>query len=302
MLEVCPDLRRYLRNLWLKNLSEVTEYLNVTSGWESSWIAGAQRLGVFWSCIIITVWLCHGHIFLSWHPVLGRMCCARWVLDLPQCQLFLCTAVGDRTWMPKGKRGIDLEICALCCLTFCKPVSRKGLQGAAHSPWYGMVKKWICYLGEEWEGLLWQGDWGCLQQDSSYGLSESPSFWVWFFVLRFWGGRGWGILLWFFFVKIEPLEGKVMVEAASWESSADTTALYCHTHGAWVKQSRCVHYFIIADILIMLVRISSTKVCFPLFIFPIWREWGNEVNSSVWLSLSLIQQDTNGPTAIYASS
>lgn len=93
-----------------------------------------------------------------------------------------------------------------------------------------------------------------------------------------------------------------MVEAASWESSADTTALYCHTHGAWVKQSRCVHYFIIADILIMLVRISSTKVCFPLFIFPIWREWGNEVNSSVWLSLSLIQQDTNGPTAIYASS
>ena len=35
--------------------------------------------------------------------------------------------------MPKGKSSIDLEVCALCCLMFCKPVSRKGFQGTPDS-------------------------------------------------------------------------------------------------------------------------------------------------------------------------
>lgn len=86
----------------------------------------------------------------------------------------------------------------------------------------------------------------------------------------------------FFFPPVKfSLQGKIMVEAAHWESSADVKAPYCCAHDFWVNRAICVCHLITGDILVMQVRVTNTKIGFPLFIFPIWREWRNEVNSSV---------------------
>lgn len=114
---------------------------------------------------------------------------------------------------PRG-RGLLSQKSVLHFLIICKPVPRKGFQGTPDSLciWDGEVD----LLTRDMRRAAMAG-WVRMPAVGSCVLSESSAV-SFFFSFYF-----------FPFIKFS-LQGKVMVEAASWESSAGAKALYCHTH------------------------------------------------------------------------